>query len=577
MTSADIQIKREATDEIMKEEIEDYNMSKETIMEDEEEVTGGTEGKDPDLIDMFKGHSTLQNGTNSALDKNSSSPEAAVEAVDYTVRRREDVMEDPIHHGIFQCSQCNFRTENEQEYFHHSEEHAPDRDFICIVCNRKFSKKQSLRRHMNLHSGHRPFKCPLCEYRSSRKDHLQLHLRTRHAPGKATNYQFKCVICGNSYQSQKRMIMHMKSHQRTHRCDICGMTFPSFTAMDSHKKAKHVMPTTPVSNGSPYTCHACGFMSTSAQGYHIHLQSQRHKDVITASVRIPQVLKSSIEDEKRDDRIEMTAVSFPGPIPISMRPMIPDGPQRLPPTLSHLHNPRVFPHHQIPGPHFPIRPEFFSPVFGFPRPDFPRPEFRSEHKSAMPVILADVSSLRLSPAASETISTGSPSQSVSPSYNRTVSPSYNASSPTSSPLMQMPGLLMKSSQDSPRSVFVSSASPVSPHYTSVNVSTYNQGDEASPKSVDSKSRTSSFDSGHETRPEPTQYNMATSSGTRDNATQDDIRRCKHCHTVYPDDVMYGIHLGCHGVNHPFECNICGQICCDKYDFATHITRSLHKK
>ncbi|XP_038590939.1 zinc finger protein Pegasus-like [Micropterus salmoides] len=55
-----------------------------------------------------------------------------------------------------------------------------------------------------------------------------------------------------------------------------------------------------------------------------------------------------------------------------------------------------------------------------------------------------------------------------------------------------------------------------------------------------------------------------------------LHRCQHCHIHFLDNILYTIHMGCHGYEHPFQCNICGHMCVDRYDFACHFARGQHK-
>ena len=52
-------------------------------------------------------------------------------------------------------------------------------------------------------------------------------------------------------------------------------------------------------------------------------------------------------------------------------------------------------------------------------------------------------------------------------------------------------------------------------------------------------------------------------------------KCDHCLIIFLDHVMYTIHMGCHGFRDPFECNICGKRCRDRYEFASHLARGKH--
>ncbi|KAG8570226.1 hypothetical protein GDO81_011159 [Engystomops pustulosus] len=63
----------------------------------------------------------------------------------------------------------------------------------------------------------------------------------------------------------------------------------------------------------------------------------------------------------------------------------------------------------------------------------------------------------------------------------------------------------------------------------------------------------------------------------DKSTQDELStKCVHCGIVFLDEVMYALHMSCHGENGPFQCSICQHLCTDKYDFTTHIQRGLHR-
>lgn len=61
------------------------------------------------------------------------------------------------------------------------------------------------------------------------------------------------------------------------------------------------------------------------------------------------------------------------------------------------------------------------------------------------------------------------------------------------------------------------------------------------------------------------------------ATQDDLtNRCIHCGIYFLDEVMYALHMSCHGDGGPYQCSFCLHVCVDRYDFTTHIQRGLHR-
>ncbi|XP_055006382.1 zinc finger protein Pegasus [Boleophthalmus pectinirostris] len=67
------------------------------------------------------------------------------------------------------------------------------------------------------------------------------------------------------------------------------------------------------------------------------------------------------------------------------------------------------------------------------------------------------------------------------------------------------------------------------------------------------------------------------SPTRAALDEENPQKCVHCDIQFADNILYTIHMGCHGYKQPFQCNVCGHLCKDKYDFACHFARGQHKK
>lgn len=66
--------------------------------------------------------------------------------------------------------------------------------------------------------------------------------------------------------------------------------------------------------------------------------------------------------------------------------------------------------------------------------------------------------------------------------------------------------------------------------------------------------------------------------TAEASTQDELtNRCVHCGIYFLDEVMYALHMSCHGDQGPYQCSFCLHVCADRYDFTTHIQRGLHRR
>lgn len=55
----------------------------------------------------------------------------------------------------------------------------------------------------------------------------------------------------------------------------------------------------------------------------------------------------------------------------------------------------------------------------------------------------------------------------------------------------------------------------------------------------------------------------------------DSYSCIYCDIAFKDIIMYTMHMGYHGYQDPFTCNMCGHITVDKVSFFLHIARSSH--
>ncbi|XP_070564516.1 DNA-binding protein Ikaros-like [Ptychodera flava] len=51
--------------------------------------------------------------------------------------------------------------------------------------------------------------------------------------------------------------------------------------------------------------------------------------------------------------------------------------------------------------------------------------------------------------------------------------------------------------------------------------------------------------------------------------------CDHCGIYFTDQVLYFLHSGFHARSNPFQCNSCGHISQNKYEFNTHIYSQKH--
>lgn len=53
-------------------------------------------------------------------------------------------------------------------------------------------------------------------------------------------------------------------------------------------------------------------------------------------------------------------------------------------------------------------------------------------------------------------------------------------------------------------------------------------------------------------------------------------QCSHCKITFPDQTLYFLHKGCHSESNPWKCNICGEQCCNLYQFNSHLLSKSHQ-
>ncbi|KAI8440435.1 hypothetical protein MSG28_001743 [Choristoneura fumiferana] len=52
--------------------------------------------------------------------------------------------------------------------------------------------------------------------------------------------------------------------------------------------------------------------------------------------------------------------------------------------------------------------------------------------------------------------------------------------------------------------------------------------------------------------------------------------CSFCAITFPDSTLYFLHKGCHCDSNPWKCNICGEQCCNVYEFNSHLLSKSHQ-
>ncbi|XP_041671403.1 zinc finger protein Pegasus-like [Cheilinus undulatus] len=337
--------------------------------------------------------------------------------------------------------------------------------------------------------------------------------------------KYKCSYCSYANKGMTRLIEHIRIHtgEKPHRCQLC----PFASAYERHLEA-HMRSHT---GEKPYKCDLCAFRCSDRSNLSHH-RRRRHKLLPTRVVRSPFTNKRMLSSLQK----RTSSLGFSRRLLININPpsmMMPktgylgDFPHKV---HNHLNNSEYKNHNKVDendslnrtsnGLTFNNPLDQLSTLAGqladlHPESQTPASPDRDSSREEKPVLMQHISN--------EHIAMCSNGVQTSP---------LNKDSPTSghesySPVP--PGLGFESSMNT-MTASVSNSQPGTPA-------------------------------------PPAQTTV----------DQQLVQKCPHCDIHFMDNILYTIHMGCHGYENPFQCNICGHMCMDRYDFACHFARGQHRK
>uniref|UniRef100_A0A1A7YIC2 Zinc finger protein Pegasus n=1 Tax=Iconisemion striatum TaxID=60296 RepID=A0A1A7YIC2_9TELE len=331
--------------------------------------------------------------------------------------------------------------------------------------------------------------------------------------------KYKCSYCSYANKGMARLIEHIRIHtgEKPHRCQLC----PFASAYERHLEA-HMRSHT---GEKPYKCDLCAFRCSDRSNLSHH-RRRRHKLLPTRVARSPFSNKRMLSSlQKRTGSLGFSRRLLINLNPPSMVMPRSDYLNDLPHKIHHLNN--------------------------------------SEYKTP-------------------------PTVDENESHSQSANGFRNSLDQLSALAGQLTGLHPEpQTTATPDREYLKDEKPILiQHVSSEQVAVCSNGVQTSPPKDESPT------SGHEScSPVPgfgTENNTNTLTGSVSNSqastptpalTTDHqlLQKCQHCDIHFSDNILYTIHMGCHGYEHPFQCNICGHMCIDKYNFACHFARGQHKK
>ncbi|KAM3617367.1 uncharacterized protein V6R79_005282 [Siganus canaliculatus] len=452
-----------------------------------------------------------------------------------------------LPNGKLQCEVCGMICIGPNVLMVHKRSHTGERPFQCNQCGASFTQKGNLLRHIKLHSGEKPFKCPICNYACRRRDALAGHLRTHAASSPTVGKPFKCSYCSRSYKQQSTLEEHLQrchSYLKSldHQAAVNTQTAQGVESVNMETINKPVLQP---SNEKIQLVNRLAISITKRKRSTPQKflgEKHMHLDLPEA----PYELSSG--SEKEGDLMSSQSAGDPAGLPASnlQGGRRGKGENHEPPALSQLH------------------PAFLSElctVIGSINSNV-TPQGPRGHRGG---------GLTAGPLGPTVRETGEGRDDHPSAHSHTTSPNG-----------------CPDSTDTESTAEEQSTRAAAPTSTSNNHHLHYQT-VALPRNhpTSSPSRAKDLDQEWERAcpVPPTVVKRSPGSLLSSRETMQVLDRdgqpvrsfyCPHCRILFMDYVMFTIHMGCHGFRQPFECNICGHLCQDSYEFSSHISRGEHQ-
>ncbi|XP_058788615.1 zinc finger protein ztf-16 isoform X2 [Phymastichus coffea] len=404
----------------------------------------------------------------------------------------------------------------------HSSHRSLRKIFECDVCNMKFSNGANMRRHKMRHTGVKPYECRVCQKRFFRKDHLAEHFTTH-----SKTLPYHCPICNRGFQRQIAMRAHFQNehvgqHDMVKSCPLCHYRASTMKCLRLHFFNRHGIDLdNPGPNSSTSLLNSCAAVeaiSSAPLSDSGDSTGNRSADNATPPMHFltPHVEISIPYPEQASTARNPSPVPLNGDSPNS--PQSADSNSNVPSSSLHL----------------------------------PRNSSATHSNSEGEQIITP--SISLIPIKQEPNSNGLLDENGATSSNLSL-PSLIKVSPLKSLLRD--DLRRKLSNSNNNNNNNNSSAGKNNNGSNSTSSNANNGGGSSYSSSSTQSRGEPPTS---TRPDPRNSGL----------------QCSHCRITFPDQTLYFLHKGCHSESNPWKCNICGEQCCNLYQFNSHLLSKSHQ-
>lgn len=466
---------------------------------------------------------------------------------------------------INQTHSINMKAENEVKM--EVENNNPPADrlhrkmFECDVCNMKFSNGANMRRHKMRHTGVKPYECRVCQKRFFRKDHLAEHFTTH-----TKTLPYHCPICNRGFQRQIAMRAHFQNehvgqHDLVKSCPLCSYRAGSMKSLRVHFFNRHGID---LDNPGPAGSTSSLLAAAAQQGYTLDGNTLSSLGNLSSGLSVSVAANYSDSGDSTGARSTDNAtppMHFLTPhVEISMA----DAPAPVfSPSLCDQQRTNSEPGQSS---HSTQRMNGECPS---------SPQSADSNSNAPSSSHIQPSSLRLDQETSIT-----PSISLIPIKQEPNEESYgNKRNGTQAGNVQMQTATSSS---------LSSLIKVSPLKSLLREDLKRKI--VNRNYVSGRSRATASPTSHPesspSDPATTTNGTITSTGL-DQPSDSSVWRlggkrllsnlqCIYCGIGFPDQTLYFLHKGCHSDANPWKCNICGEQCCNVYEFNSHLLSKSHQ-
>ncbi|XP_019874185.1 zinc finger protein ztf-16 [Aethina tumida] len=435
--------------------------------------------------------------------------------------------------------------------------------FECDVCNMKFSNGANMRRHKMRHTGVKPYECRVCQKRFFRKDHLAEHFTTH-----TKTLPYHCPICNRGFQRQIAMRAHFQNehvgqHDLVKSCPLCSYRAGSMKSLRIHFFNRHGID---LDNPGPAGSSASLLAAAAQQGFPVEglgqLASSLSVSVTGGGSGGSAAANYSDSGDSTGARstdnatppmhfltphVEISMADAPAPV---FSPSLSDQNRNSQPGQSESQ--RV--NGECPG----------SPQSADSNSNAPSSSVIQGNSLRMDQETNITPSISLIPIKQEP---GEEGYDVSKRNGVNTSPSgsvqmQSATSSSLSSLIKVSPLKSLLREDLKRKL--SSRSSARGRSTA----SPNPNPESSPGDGNTTNGTITS-----TGPEqPSESSLWRALGKRSLSGL----QCIFCGIGFPDQTLYFLHKGCHSDANPWKCNICGEQCCNVYEFNSHLLSKSHQ-